>query len=68
MASEDRTGSWLRYSYLGIQFCLMFGLFVLAGTWGDSELGWTPWLTFAGTLLGMAAATYSLVRATSAPK
>lgn len=62
MASEDRTGSWLRYSHLGIQFCVTFGLCVLLGTWGDSKLGWTPWLTVAGVFLGMAAATYALVR------
>ena len=63
MASEDRTGSWLRYSHLGIQFCLTFGLFTWLGIWADGRLAWSPWLTIAGALLGMTAATYSLVRA-----
>ncbi len=66
MTSEDRTGSWLRYSYLGIQFCLTFGIFVFAGTWADGRLGWSPWLTLAGCLLGMTVATYLLVKETSA--
>lgn len=64
MASEDRTGSWLRYSHLGIQFCLTFGAFVALGMWGDSRLEWTPWLTVAGCALGMTAATYLLIRET----
>lgn len=63
MASEDRTGSWLRYSHLGLQFCLTFGAFVALGIWADGKLGWTPWLTVAGALVGMSAATYLLVRA-----
>jgi F0F1-type ATP synthase assembly protein I len=65
MSSEDRSGSWLRYSHLGIQFCLTFGLFVLLGTWGDGRLDSSPWLTIAGALLGMTAATYILVREVS---
>jgi hypothetical protein len=67
MTQEDRSGSWLRYSHLGIQFCLTFGLFVLLGTWADGKLGWTPWLTLAGVLAGMGSATYLLVRQTSPP-
>jgi F0F1-type ATP synthase assembly protein I len=65
MASEDRTGSWLRYSHLGIQFCLTFGLFVLLGWWADGKLSTSPWLLVAGTLVGMAAATYTLVKETA---
>jgi F0F1-type ATP synthase assembly protein I len=67
MSQEDRTGSWLRYSHLGIQFCLTFGLFVLLGTWADDKLNASPWLTVAGVFLGMGAATYLLVRQTSSP-
>jgi F0F1-type ATP synthase assembly protein I len=65
MTSEDRSGSWLRYSHLGIQFCLTFGLFAGLGIWGDARLNWTPWLTVAGCLLGMTAATYILVKETA---
>ncbi len=65
MASEDQQGSWLRYSHLGIQFCLTFGLFTWLGVWADGRLDWSPWLTIAGVLIGMAAATYVLVKETS---
>ena len=68
MTSEDRSGSWLRYSHLGIQFCLTFGLFVLLGTWGDGRLGWTPWLTLAGCLVGMTIATYLVIKETSSKR
>ena len=65
MASEDRTGSWLRYSHLGIQFCLTFGLFTWLGMWADGRLDWSPWLTIAGVAVGMTAATYLLLKETS---
>ena len=68
MASEDRTGSWLRYSHLGIQFCLTFGVFVALGMWGDARLEWSPWLTVAGCAAGMTAATYLLVRETGSSR
>jgi F0F1-type ATP synthase assembly protein I len=68
MASEDRTGSWLRYSTAGIQFCLMFGLFVGLGWWADARLGWSPWLTIVGCFVGMSAATYLLIRETSSKR
>jgi F0F1-type ATP synthase assembly protein I len=60
--TEDRSGSWLRYSHLGIQFCVTFGLFVWLGTWADGRLDTSPWLTIAGSFLGMTAATYLLLR------
>jgi F0F1-type ATP synthase assembly protein I len=68
MASEDRTGSWLRYSHLGIQFCLTFGVFVALGMWADARLAWSPWLTVAGCALGMTAATYLLIRETGSKR
>lgn len=32
----------------------LIGLFL--GQWGDAQLGWSPWLTIAGTLIGLIAA------------
>jgi F0F1-type ATP synthase assembly protein I len=68
MDSEERSGSWLRYSHLGIQFCLTFGLLALLGVWADDRLGWSPWLTIAGCSLGLTAATYLLLKETNPPK
>lgn len=60
---NDPTGaSWLRYSHLGIQFCLTVLLGVALGYWGDSSLGTDPWLVIVGSLLGSAAATWLLLR------
>ena len=65
--SQDRAGTtWLRFTHLGLQYCLTLLLFVAAGTWADRRLGWEPWLTIVGALLGFAAATYLIVKETSA--
>ncbi len=61
---ERATGSWLRYSHLGLQFCLTFLLPTLGGVWLDARLSWEPWLTVVGAMLGMTAATYVLVKET----
>ncbi len=60
---DDRAGStWLRYTHLGMQYCLTLLLCVGAGMWADPRLGTSPWLTIVGALLGFAAATYVIVR------
>lgn len=58
-------GPWqstLRYSHLGIQFSLTILIFVLAGHWGDDELGTRPLLILLGLALGFGAAFYLLYR------
>jgi len=60
---DDRAGvSWLRYTHLGVQYCLTLLLFVYAVWWADQRLGWEPWLTIVGALLGFGVATYLIVR------
>ena len=60
---DDRAGAtWLRYTHLGIQYCLTLLLFVLGGLWADRRLGCEPLLTIVGALLGFGAATYLIVR------
>jgi len=62
---DDRAGvSWLRYTHLGVQYCLTLLVCVLAGWWLDQKWGCEPWLTIVGALLGFGAATYLIVRAT----
>ena len=64
---DDRAGAtWLRYTHLGVQYCLTLLLFVLGGWWADQQLGCEPLLTIVGALLGFSAATYLIVR--GAPK
>lgn len=62
---RERSASWLRFSHLGIQFCVMLLLGIGAGAWADTRLHTEPWLLVTGSLLGMASATYLLVRETA---
>lgn len=57
--------TWLRYSHLGIQFTVTLLLGVFGGIWADGRCGTTPWLTIAGSLLGIFAAMYTVIRETS---
>lgn len=60
---DDRAGaSWLRYTHLGLQYCLTLLLFVLGGRWLDQRLETEPWWTIVGALLGFGASTFSIVR------
>lgn len=62
----DRTPqSWLRYSHLGLQFSLTLVLCVLAGSWLDKRYETSPWWTLAGSLLGISASLYLVIKETS---
>lgn len=50
--SAREVGDGYRYVALGITFGLGIVLFMGAGFFLDRWLGWTPWLTMVGTLLG----------------
>jgi F0F1-type ATP synthase assembly protein I len=50
--SQREVGDGYRYVALGITFGLGIVLFMGVGYWLDGWLGWTPWLTIAGTLVG----------------
>jgi F0F1-type ATP synthase assembly protein I len=50
--SQREVGDGYRYVALGITFGLGIVLFMGVGYWLDGRLGWTPWLTIAGTLVG----------------
>ncbi len=64
-APDERAESkWLRYTHVGLQYCLTLLLFVLGGWWADRRLDTDPWLTITGSLLGFLAATYGIVRET----
>jgi len=50
--SAREVGDGYRYVALGITFGLGIVLFMGAGFGLDSWLGWTPWLTIVGTVVG----------------
>jgi ATP synthase protein I len=67
MKKEDgdrATHSWLRYSNLGMQFAVTLVLFLLAGMWADRRFGTDPWLTVAGSLVGIGGGMYLLIKQT----
>lgn len=55
--------TWLRYSHLGTQFALTITLLALAGVWADRRFATGPWLTIAGSLVGITSALWLLIRA-----
>ena len=48
------------YGVIGSEVALSVGLGSLGGYYLDKSLGWDPWLTVLGTLLGCAAAGFFL--------
>jgi len=50
--SNREVGDGYRYVALGITFGLGIVLFMGAGYGLDRWLGWTPWLTLLGTVVG----------------
>ncbi len=65
MANSSLTSrSWLRYSTLGLQFCLTLLLFLGIGVWLDGRLQSDPWLTIVGSLLGIGGGMYLVVKET----
>ena len=54
-------GGW-KWASAGIEFGLAVVLFFLGGQALDGKLGTTPWLTVTGSLLGVAAGMYLLIR------
>ena len=66
MTSKD-TGSqtaYFKYAGVGIQFAGTFLVLGAVGWWLDGKLGTEPWLLVTGSLLGMGAGTYLLVKET----
>ena len=54
-------GAW-GWASVGVEFGLIVVLFFLGGRWLDGRLGATPWLTLTGSLLGVAAGMFLLIR------
>lgn len=53
---------FMKYTTAGIEFTVVFAIFVLVGFWLDSRLGTRVVFTLVGTAVGFAAAVYRLVR------
>jgi ATP synthase protein I len=51
------------YGTVGLDFAVAVAIGTYGGWWLDKKLGWTPWLTIAGLLFGVAAGFNVLYKA-----
>ena len=60
MASDNRgVGEALS---LGIEIAVGVGLGLYAGSWLEKRYGWQPWGALAGSMLGLTAALYLVIK------
>ncbi len=57
---ERKAAEYLRYSHLGLQFLIGFGLPTAVGIWLDRRWGTVVLFTILGIALGFTAALYSI--------
>lgn len=60
--AEGNGFGWARWTGVGIEFGASVLLFFLLGSWADATWGTRPWMTVAGSALGVVVATYLLVK------
>ena len=71
MRSPEQEHMWRlagRYSALGIEMAVAVSLGALLGWWLDKRLGTEPWLLFVGIIVGVGAATRTVVRVVKTTK
>jgi F0F1-type ATP synthase assembly protein I len=56
----------LRYVGVGFSFAVIVAAGWFVGQWADGRFGTAPWLTLAGTLLGVALAMFDLIKTAAA--
>ena len=58
----DEGAAWGRWAGVGMEFGVAVVVFFLGGKALDATFSTAPWLTLLGSLVGVAAGTYLLVR------
>jgi len=61
--AADPGQGWARWASVGLEFGLSVALCTWGGWWLDGRMGWSPWGTLAGAMLGVASGLYLLVKA-----
>ena len=59
---SDEDPGWGRHLGAGLQILVGVVLGYFVGTWLDRKYGWSPWGVFAGTMVGLAAGMYLLIK------
>ncbi len=60
--AERPDADWGHYLGYGLQIAVGAGLGWLLGSWLDKKFGWSPWGVMAGSMLGVAAGLYLLIK------
>jgi F0F1-type ATP synthase assembly protein I len=61
MATQDKNG-WGKVASVGLEVAVGAGLGALIGTWIDHKWHTDPWGVLIGTLLGISAGMYVLIK------
>jgi ATP synthase protein I len=59
---EDQDTGWGKYLGIGLEMAVGVGLGYIVGAWLDRRHGWSPWGVVIGTLVGVAAGMYLLIK------
>jgi len=58
----DSNSNWGKYLGMGFEVAVGVGLGYIVGNWLDKKYGWSPWGVLAGTMLGIAAGMYLMIK------
>ena len=56
---DQNTG---RFLGIGLQMLVGVGMGIVVGRWLDNKYGWQPWGVLIGSMLGLAAGMYLLIK------
>ena len=59
---QNQESGWGKYAGMGLEMAVAVGLGYIVGHWLDKRYGWTPWGVLVGTLAGVAAGMYLLIK------
>ena len=62
MPNDNHEANWGRFLGIGLEVGLGVGLGFFAGRWIDRRYGWEPWGQLAGSMLGLSAGLYLLIK------
>ena len=59
---SDPNSNWGKYLGMGMEVAVGVGLGYVVGNWLDNKYGWSPWGVLVGTMLGIAAGMYLMIK------